>query len=59
MADNNENNEIEETYNDPVAKFTTIGNLENSKRGFFNNDFELFVNELKAKPYKFYDVTYK
>lgn len=56
MADNNE---IEETFTDPVAKFTTIGNLENSKRGFFNNDFELFTNELKEKPYKFYNVSYK
>lgn len=54
-----ENNEIEENYNDPVAKFTTIGNLENCKRGFFNNENELFISELKSKPYKFFDVTYK
>lgn len=51
--------EIEEVYNDPVAKYSTIGNLENAKRAFFNNDYDGFLKEIKAKPYKFYVSAYK
>ncbi len=55
---------MEEEYSDnefvaPIEKFSTIGNLENAKRFFFNGNFEEFQKEIKSKPYKFYCVNYK
>lgn len=51
--------QVEEVYNDPVVKHSTIGNLETAKRLFFNNDFDSFVKEIKQKPYKLYNCTFK
>ncbi len=49
----------EENFNEPVVKYTTIGNLENAKKAFFNSDFETFKKELTSKPYKYYKCNYK
>jgi hypothetical protein len=51
--------EVEETYIDPVTKYSTIGNLENAKRAFFNNDYDGFIKEINEKPYKFFVCNYK
>jgi hypothetical protein len=51
--------QIEEIYNDPITKYSTIGNLENAKRAFFNNDYDGFVKEINSKPYKLFVCNYK
>jgi hypothetical protein len=49
----------DEEFTTPVVKEKTIGNLENAKRAFFNNQSEEFVKGLESKPYKYYKATYK
>jgi hypothetical protein len=53
-----ETEQIDEVYNDPVTKYSTIGNLENAKRAFFNNDYDGFLKEVKSKPYKLFVCSY-
>lgn len=57
MTDIEENND--EVYTEPTAKFSTIGNLEKAKRCFFNNEFDGFVSDVNTKPYKFFKTIYK
>ena len=52
-----EDNDV--TYNDPVVKHDTIGNLEGAKHAFFNGNLDEFVTEMKSKEYKYYKATYK
>lgn len=49
----------EETYEEPVKKFDTIVNMEELKRAFFNGDYVVFEEQIKANPLKFYKVSYK
>jgi len=51
--------EIIEEYVENVPKFQTIGNLENAKRAFFNEEYDKFESDVLAKPYKFYTCYYK
>lgn len=50
--------EQEETYEEPVKKFPTFGNLEGAKRAFFNKDYTEFVNQLKLQPYQYFRASY-
>lgn len=52
-------NEEEENYEEPVKKFTTIINMEDMKRAFFNGEYEGFENQLKSNPLKIFKVGYK
>jgi hypothetical protein len=54
-----EDDEEEETYDEPVKKFDTITNMEDMKRAFFNGDYGVFEEQLKAYPFKLYKVGYK
>jgi Elongation factor 1 gamma, conserved domain len=49
----------EENFEDPVVKFTCVGNLETCKRAFFANEFKTFEDELKSKPWCLYKAVYK
>lgn len=49
----------EETHEEPVKKFTTITNMEDMKRAFFNGDLDVFSSQLKANPLKIFNVSYK
>ncbi len=51
--------EVEETYNEPQAKFSTIGNLESAKRAFFNNQHDEFTKAIDQKEYKYMKCIYK
>ena len=49
----------DEKYEEPVKKFDIITNMEESKRAFFNGDYMVFNEMIKAYPFKFYRVQYK
>ena len=59
MASQENQEVVEENFNDPVEKFDTFGNLENTKRAFFNKEYEVFETELKKIPCKFYYATFR
>jgi hypothetical protein len=48
----------EETYEDPVKKFSTILNLEDIKRAFFNKEYDTFETLIKEHPLKYYRASY-
>jgi hypothetical protein len=52
----------DEEYNEPVAKFSTLTNMEDIKRAFFtaeNNDYSQFIELVKIHNFKLYKVNYK
>ena len=49
----------DENYNEPVAKFNTITNMEDLKRLFFSGEYEQFNNQMKEYNFKLYNVNYK
>ena len=49
----------DEDYTEPVAKFTTITNMEDIKRAFFNNDYQLFGELVREHNFKLYQCDYK
>lgn len=51
--------EEEETYEEPIQKFDTITNMEELKRAFFNNDYEIFESQLKNNQFKYFKANYK
>jgi hypothetical protein len=51
--------EEEDNYNDPIKKYSTITNMEDIKRAFFNKDYELFENLVKEHDFKYYSANYK
>jgi len=59
LEKSNENdNEKEESFEDPVKKFSTILNLEDIKRAFFNKEYEMFETLIKQHPLKYYRASY-
>jgi len=54
-----EDEEEEENYEEPIQKFDTITNMEELKRAFFNNDYEIFESQLKNNQFKYYKANYK
>lgn len=56
---NNEDNEEEINYNDPIKKFDTLTNMEEIKRAFFRSDNLFFEEEINKYPFKFYKADYK
>jgi hypothetical protein len=59
LKDNEENLDEDETFEEPVKKFDTITNMEELKRAFFSNEYNIFEELVKASPFKFYKVDYK
>jgi hypothetical protein len=58
VKDDNE----DEEYIEPVAKFSTLTNMEDIKRAFFtaeNNDYSQFIELVKNHNFKLYKVNYK
>ena len=51
--------ELEETFEEPVKKFDVITNMEDMKRAFFNGDYETFENIFLSNPFKIYRMNYK
>ena len=51
--------EEEDTYNDPIKKYSVITNMEDIKRAFFNKDYELFENLVKEHNFKYFFANYK
>jgi hypothetical protein len=49
----------EENYETPIKKFSTITNMEDIKRAFFCNDYELFNELIKQFNFKYYRAEYK
>jgi hypothetical protein len=52
-------NDEDENYEIPEKKFTTITNMEEIKRAFFNKDYELFEELIKKFNFKYYRADYK
>ena len=51
----------EDEYIEPVAKFSTLTNMEDIKRAFFtaeNNDYSQFIELVKIHNFKLYKVNY-
>ena len=48
----------DETFEDPIKKFSTITNLEDIKRAFFNKDYEQFETLIKENQLKYYYASY-
>ena len=57
--EDNEGDDEEEIYEEPVKKFDTITNMEELKRAFFNGEYMVFDEQIKSHPLKFYKVSYK
>ncbi len=51
--------EDNEDIDDVKPVFSTITNMEDIKRTFFNKDYELSFNLIKQHPFKFYEANYK
>jgi len=52
--------EVDESFEEPVKKFTTIFNMEEAKRAFFSKEYDLFDSLIKEqKELKFYKVNYR
>lgn len=51
-------NDKEESFEDPVKKFSTITNLEDIKRAFFNKEYDTFETLIKPHPLKYYRASY-
>lgn len=48
----------EETYEDPIKKFSIIINLEDIKRAFFNKEYDTFETLIKQHPLRYYRASY-
>jgi hypothetical protein len=59
MSSNNQDDLENENFDEPVRKFHLIANMENIKRAFFNNDYNLSEELMKEHPFKFYNVSYR
>jgi hypothetical protein len=55
----NENDEDEENYENPKKLFSTIINMEEIKRAFFNKDYYLFNELIKNINLKYYRASYR
>lgn len=55
--DDDDKDEVEK--DEPKKNFTTIINMEEIKRAFFNGDYMAFEEQIKMYPFKFYKVAYK
>jgi hypothetical protein len=51
--------DMEESYEEPIKKYDTLTNMEEMKRSFFGDNIELFGEQLKEHPYKLYKANYK
>lgn len=51
--------EIEENYEEPIKNFTTITNMEDIKRAFFNKEYDLFEELIKNQKLNYYIANYK
>ena len=51
--------EIEENYEEPIKNFTTITNMEDIKRAFFNKEYDLFEELIKDQKLNYYIASYK
>jgi hypothetical protein len=49
----------EDNYEEPEKKFSTITNMEEIKRAFFNNDYQLFNELINNFNFKYYRADYK
>ena len=49
----------EENYEEPQKNFSTITNMEDIKRAFFNKDYQLFNELVNNFKFKYYRATYK
>ena len=54
-----DNEEEENNYEIPKKSFSTITNMEDIKRSFFNKDYSLFNQLIKNFNFKFYRAEYK
>ena len=54
-----EEDEKEENYEIPKKNFSTITNMEDIKRAFFNKEYELFNELVKNVKFKYYIANYK
>jgi hypothetical protein len=54
-----DNEEEEDNYEIPKKSFTTITNMEDIKRSFFNKDYSLFKQLIKNFNFKYYRAEYK
>lgn len=54
-----EKDEIEENYEEPIKNFTTIINMEDIKRAFFNKEYDLFEEFIKNQKLNYYIASYK
>jgi len=51
--------EEEDNYDEPNKKYSTITNMEDIKRAFFNKDYELFENLVRQHDFKYFSANYK
>lgn len=51
--------DIEENYEEPIKNFTTITNMEDIKRAFFNKEYDLFEELIKNQKLNYYIASYK
>jgi hypothetical protein len=49
----------DENYEEPIKKFNTITNMEDIKRAFFNNDYQLFNELIINFNFRYYRAEYK
>lgn len=49
----------DEDYKEPVIKYDTITNMEDMKRAFFSEDYELFENLVREHNFRLYNGNYK
>jgi len=47
----------EEKFEEPIAKFSTIANMEDIKRSFFSGDYELFEKLMSENRYIKVDIS--
>lgn len=49
----------DEEHEEKQVTYNTYTNLEDMKRAFFGNDFELYLTMIREYPFKFYKASYK
>jgi hypothetical protein len=59
QSEQSEQTEQTDNFEDPIKKFSTIINMEDAKRAFFNKEYELFELIIKEQGLKMYRVNYK
>jgi hypothetical protein len=55
----NEDVDDDDTPKESKPVYSTITNMEDIKRAFFNREYETFTTLVKQQPFKFYKVNYK